>query len=170
MWLHYIRELISDKLKSPIYVSEKRQVVDDPEGRMANAFTRQFQNNLALCGDQILKSTGSTPFYFQEAGKTYCISLYGHEIRECFDRGMAGPLALAKEKLEQLAEAAKDPRVKAGVVVAGGGLRTESAKEEFRKLCPPMFLDEKEPRLKFTDDFETTYRYVKRWATTGERY
>ncbi|KAK5654194.1 hypothetical protein OQA88_7625 [Cercophora sp. LCS_1] len=162
MFLHHIGEVIVNKLKLPVWVDGRRQTVPDPEGKLAHSFTRAFQKQLVMNADDILTNK-VTPLYLQQSQGTVCISLCAEEIRDCFRRGLASPLALAKQQLELLAERANaDTNVRAGVIVAGGGLRSDTAKKEFKELCPAMFLDENNPqgksKLKFADDYEAEYR------------
>ncbi|KAK3322204.1 hypothetical protein B0H66DRAFT_194556 [Apodospora peruviana] len=142
MWSHHISELISQKLKD--------QGVDDTDEKRRWALTKQFgfQKSTMIKDLQAGNNRIIPLFYQEEDGRPIVIDLSAEEVMDCFHRGLAGPIELAREKLKLLWDQyGKDNNI--GVVVAGGSLKTQQARDAVFKNCQIS-----KKRVKYTSDME----------------
>lgn len=149
MWAHHISELLASKLKGPVAVQGKHQMVDDSQGNICFALTKQFRSKIK--DDDPLATRVSVPLYYDRRGEVIAITISADEIRTCFDKGMKEPIRMIVSKLEGLDRQYGNS---IGVVIAGGSLRTKGAKDELLRRCPASMRD----RVRFADDMEMKWR------------
>lgn len=160
MALYYISELIGSKLKSPVSVNGRLELLDDRADQIRFALTSQFRNKLP---DDPLSGVGQVQLYYEDrtnssrahayeqSPKFVALTLSKREVKECFDKALNEPLKLAAKKLRDL-ETRAGRRV--GIVVAGGSLRTQTARDAFTNHCPISLRNS----IKFACEMEITWR------------
>ena len=125
MWTHHITPLIAKKLRS--------QGFDDPGEKMKYSLTKQFGLSK---GDPLEHSLRH--LYYQLPGRPspITIALTAEETGLCFDKAMEEPWKVAQEQLSDLQRISTEMKCPVGIVVAGGSMRTQHARDTFLAMCP----------------------------------
>ncbi len=126
MWTYHITTLIAKKLRS--------QGIDDPGETVKYSLTKQFSH----AKWNILEHPLHHHLYYQPPGEPLpiIITLTAEEIGQCFDKAMEEPWQVAAEQLSDLQRLSLEMKCPVGIVVAGGSVRSQHAREKFLAMCP----------------------------------
>ncbi|KAK3340343.1 hypothetical protein B0H65DRAFT_577934, partial [Neurospora tetraspora] len=142
MWSHQVGQLISEKLRET--------GVADANERKKFKLLSYFNSKKIGLMDQI-REGGVLPLVcWDEHATLTTINLSHEEIKRCFDTALERPVAMAKEQLRKLKGYSGDKKI--GVVVAGGTLKSNTAREAVFADC-----DIPENRIKYTTEIDVTW-------------
>ncbi|KAJ4402425.1 hypothetical protein N0V85_005307, partial [Neurospora sp. IMI 360204] len=142
MWSHQVGLLISEKLEET--------EVEDADERKKFKLLRDFNTKKIGFMDQIMAGGVLPLVCWDEHAAITTINLPHEEIKRCFDTALERPFAMAKEQLRKLKGYSGDEKI--GVVVAGGTLKSNTAREAVFADC-----DIPEERIKYTTDIDVTW-------------